>query len=55
MRRVEPARSRARRTGLSDAAKVGEPAYPVPFLYPSRMLHVRSKDSKSSDRRPGRE
>ena len=29
MRRVEPAGSRARRRGLSDAAKAGEPAYPL--------------------------
>ena len=28
MRRVEPERPRLRRTGLSDAAKAGEPAYP---------------------------
>ena len=28
MRRVEPERPRLRRTGLSDATKVGEPAYP---------------------------
>ena len=31
MRRVEPARSRARRRGSSDTANAGEPAYP---LYP---------------------
>ena len=29
MRRVEPARSRERPMGLSDATKVGEPAYPL--------------------------
>ena len=28
MRRVEPERPRLRQTGLSDAAKAGEPAYP---------------------------
>ena len=36
MRRVEPERPRLRRTGLSDAAKAGEPAYPVPFPHASR-------------------
>ena len=29
MRRVEPERPRMRRTGLSDAANAGEPAYPL--------------------------
>ena len=29
MRRVDPERPRLRRTGLSDAAKAGEPAYPL--------------------------
>ena len=33
MRRVEPERPQLRRTGLSAAAKAGEPAYP---LYPQR-------------------
>ena len=31
MRRVESERPRLRRTGLSDAAKAGEPAYPVSY------------------------
>ena len=32
MRRVEPARPRMRRTGLSDAANAGEPAYPMSYI-----------------------
>ncbi len=32
MRRVEPERARLRRTGLSDAAKAGEPAYPMYYM-----------------------
>ena len=31
MRRVEPVGSRARPTGLSDAANAGEPAYPLSY------------------------
>ena len=40
MRRVEPERPRMRRTGLSDAAKAGEPAYPPwpHFACPRREL-----------------
>ena len=32
MRRIDPERPRLRRTGLSDAAKVGEPAYPMYYM-----------------------
>ena len=40
MRLVEPARSRARRTGSSDAAKAGEPVYSLGprFAVPRRRL-----------------
>ena len=31
MRRIDPERPRLRRTGLSDAAKAGEPGYPVSY------------------------